>query len=353
VVASTGVVARSGHPPDTLTALEDTRRFDAIVVGAPDGLTAADVSGLEAFARRRGGAIVILLDDAKTGPAQTLIGVDRWIAHVPGNADTVPLQTAESAPLLASEIVTPNRLPGGAEALAWFQGTASGPAPVFQAPIGAGRIVVSGVLDGWRYRGVPETSAFAGFFRWAIGRAAEASPSSIDVNVGRQVIAPGQPAEVFVTVRDAVLADPARPPTSTAVSSMVTDPHGVSFPLRLWPEASPGRFRGTLRGPQAPGTYSISVTAGAEAGSARLAVVAEATEPADSATDLLAAWASSRGGQLITNATPEALDTMLSTAIPPVRRPTRLHPLRSAWWIAGFAAVLGAEWWLRRRREMK
>ena len=206
------------------------------------------------------------------------------VAPVASDVDIVPIRAAGSAPFHASEIVTPNRLPAGAEALAGVEGNASGPAPVFQAPIGAGRIVVSGVLDGWRYRGVPETSAFGNFFRWAIGRAADASPSSVDVNLGLRVIAPGQPAEVFVTVREAVLADPARPPTSTAVSAIVTDPQGASFPLRLWPDASPGRFRGTLRGPEAPGIYSISVTAGTEAGSARLAVVADATEPADSAS---------------------------------------------------------------------
>jgi hypothetical protein len=29
------------------------------------------------------------------------------------------------------------------------------------------------------------------------------------------------------------------------------------------------------------------------------------------------------------------------------------HPFRSAWWIAPFAACLGGEWWLRRRRGQR
>ena len=33
-------------------------------------------------------------------------------------------------------------------------------------------------------------------------------------------------------------------------------------------------------------------------------------------------------------------------------RPDRVHPMRSAWWIAPFAIALGLEWWSRRRRGL-
>ena len=166
------------------------------------------------------------------------------------------------------------------------------------------------------------------------------------------MIAPGEAADLRVTVREAVLADPPAPGTATVVSATVSGVAGSSQ-LRLWPEAGPGRFRATVRGPAAPGTYSITVAAGTETATARLAVVADATDPAGSMPDLIAAWATSRGGQLLIDPTPETLAAALTAAVPPTRRPSRLHPLRSGWWIAAFAAALGGEWWLRRRREMK
>ena len=316
VVAATGVVTRSGRAPETLASLPDIERFDAIVVGAPDALTAVDVAGLEAFARRRGGAVVTLLDAVATGPAGALIGVERWVERQEGDPVAVPVRIAGLAAVQASEIATPNRLPAGAEALAALEGQAGPPAPVFQAPVGAGRILVSGLLDGWRYRGVPGASPYGDFFRSAIGSAADASPPAVDLQLSRTVIAPGEAADLRVTVREAVLADPPAPGTATVVSATVSGVAGSSQ-LRLWPEAGPGRFRATVRGPATPGTYSITVAAGTETATARLAVVADATDPAGSVPDLIAAWATSRGGQLLIDATPETLAAALTAAIPP------------------------------------
>jgi hypothetical protein len=35
------------------------------------------------------------------------------------------------------------------------------------------------------------------------------------------------------------------------------------------------------------------------------------------------------------------------------RHSRETHPMRSPWWIVPFAACLSAEWWLRRRAELR
>ena len=58
VQASKGLTVTAGGPPATLTG-DALDRFDAVVVGAPEELRAAEVETLRLFARRRGGAIVL------------------------------------------------------------------------------------------------------------------------------------------------------------------------------------------------------------------------------------------------------------------------------------------------------
>lgn len=351
VVTSTGVVTAAGRPPDGLGDLAALRKYDAISVGAPDVLTSADVSGLEAFARRRGGAVVVLLEQAGTGPAGALIGVSRWNEKRTAEPFAVHPQIGGMADLQASEIITPERLPPGAEALVEGDGPRGGPSPLFQLPLGAGRVLVSGLLDAWRYRGVPETSAFDAVFRLAIGRAAQASPPAVDVRTSSAVVAPGEDTTIDVTLRDVVLADPAARAGTVSVQAAMRGPAGSSH-VRLWPEGGPGRFRAAVRAPEAPGTYEIAVTFGADRGAAPVVVAIGVTRPVDTPSQLLAAWASSRGGRVVPAGDVRALDEALTSVIPRVRRPTPVYPLRSAWWIVGFAAILGAEWWLRRRKNL-
>src|SRR6185436_1633434 len=63
VATSRNVSASAGRPPAGLTDRRSLSVFDVIVVGAPDALSAADVASLEDFMRRRGGSVVLLVDD--------------------------------------------------------------------------------------------------------------------------------------------------------------------------------------------------------------------------------------------------------------------------------------------------
>jgi hypothetical protein len=80
-----------------------------------------------------------------------------------------------------------------------------------------------------------------------------------------------------------------------------------------------------------------------------LIVAPDAIAPAPDDRDLIAAWAASRGGQVVPESRLGELPGVLDRALAPVSRPTTWRPMRSAWWIAPFALSLGAEWWLRRR----
>ena len=353
VVAATGVVTRSGRAPETLVSLPDIERFDAIVVGAPDALTAVDVAGLEAFARRRGGAVVMLLDAVTTGPAGALIGVERWVERQGGDPVAVPVRICriDRGPGLRNRDAQSSAR-GRARLSPRSRAKPGRPRRSFRPQSAPAASWSAGCWTAGGIAAFQTRRRYGDFFRSAIGSAADASPPAVDLQLSRTVIAPGEAADLRVTVREAVLADPPAPGTATVVSATVSGVAGSSQ-LRLWPEAGPGRFRATVRGPATPGTYSITVAAGTETATARLAVVADATDPAGSMPDLIAAWATSRGGQLLIDPTPETLAAALTAAVPPTRRPSRLHPLRSGWWIAAFAAALGGEWWLRRRREMK
>jgi hypothetical protein len=356
VVTSTGAVTMSGQAPDHLRDLAPLGRYDAIVIGAPDALTKDDVTGLEAFARRRGGAVVLLLEQPQAGLADALTGVARWQETRVAEPLAIEPRFAGLAPLQATEILTPAAADADRDALAMVAPAAasslSNPTPLWQSPFGAGRLIVSGLVDAWRYRGVPESSAFDAFFRFAIGRAADASPAAIEVRLGEGVIAPGESVAVDVTLRDAVLSGAGVPPGTVAVEAVLAGTI-VSAPVRLWPETGLGRFRGVVRAPESPGAYQVTVTAGTDRGMAPIVVIDQVTRPDDTAAALLAAWATTRGGRVLPAGDTHALEAALASAIPPVRRPARIHPFRSAWWIVPFAGALGGEWWLRRRRTLK
>jgi hypothetical protein len=175
VGTSRGASVNVGRPPEILASLPSLELFQTVIAGAPDELTDADVSGLDAFMRQRGGTVVLLLDTASEGrPFEQLTGVTAW-SHA---ARAEPTGTP-----LASEFATPTTLPTWAEPLVPVTQVADKPATVkstpaiWQMPIGRGRLIVSGALDAWRYRD-RDADAFDRFWRSTISGAAQATPNS-------------------------------------------------------------------------------------------------------------------------------------------------------------------------------
>jgi hypothetical protein len=297
--------------------------------------------------------------------------------------------------LQASEVAVVDPLPSGALVLAGIEATSGIDPVVWQLPVGAGRLVVSGALDAWRFRGAG-SSRFDEFWRRVVADAAAAAPAAIELRAEPRVGRPGETVLLEVTLRDIALG--AGTEAEARVSARL---EGGEAPLavRLWPGAA-GRFYGRVRLPEEPGFYRWVVeaaeerarAAGAPAGEAAIRVaeagaletepavrVSDAGDPAGGARvrtretaqlygeadllvahdaaaavrggpELLEAWAAAHGGEVIPAARLDDLIVALGAAVVPGSIPVSVRPMRSAWWIVPFALCLGAEWWLRRRR---
>ena len=161
---SRGVSTAAGRPPETLR-LPSLELFQAVVVGAPDELTADDVEGLEGFMRAKGGAVALLFDQpeslSRRAPIERLMGGIRWRHESRAEPAGVPP---------ASEVLEPAELPLWAESYR-LPGSGVASAAIWQTAVGRGRLLVSGALDAWRYRD-RDAAAFDRFWRTAIAEAA-------------------------------------------------------------------------------------------------------------------------------------------------------------------------------------
>jgi hypothetical protein len=355
VVTSRGISTDAGRPP-SLDDAESARRFDVIIAGAPDALQARDVAALEAYMRSYGGSVVLLFDREASGPFDRLTNVRPWLAASTDTAVHVERVLGDDGGLLrAREILWPDRLPAGARAVATSRTAAPGSAAlrpvVWQSAIGAGRLLVSGALDAWRFRAVA-TSSFDAFWLTTLAEAAAATPPPIDVAVASPILEPGEMTPVIVTLREPSLADlSSGAPVRAGVSATIESPPGP-VPVRLWPDGHVGRFRGTLPAPNEPGSYRVVVSSGDVRTSAPIIVAPDVHLAVRDAPDLVAAWAGASGGFAIPASRLETLPAALADALEPERRRELWYSMRSAWWIIPFALALGAEWWWRRRRGL-
>jgi hypothetical protein len=324
------------------------RQVAAVIVGGLDRLAVGDRDLLDRFARERGGSLVLLPDaPIGSGPARD------WL---PTNSRQVllerPATLSVASPLpaiQASEILTFSgaRVPGaavpGAKVLARASG--SGDPVVMVTPYGAGRLLVSGALDAWRYR-AENQAAFDRFWRSAIAGMALAAAPPVDVEITPAVVPPGETAHVVARIRRSALS--AAPAGPVRVSARLD----TGEPIRMWPEAGTDVFTGSFAA-SGPVLQRVTVAAASDgSGSALLAIdpAARRAEPIGPPLSMLAA---SRGG---IDVTPEHLSDLEAylrreVSAPPVRTTTR--PMRSGLWILPFAACLGGEWWLRRRRGLR
>jgi hypothetical protein len=225
----------------------------------------------------------------------------------------------------------------------------SGEAVVTVTPYGAGRLLVSGALDAWRYRAEDE-AAFDRFWRSAIAGMALAAPPPVDVEITPAVVPPGETAHVVARIRRSAFA--AAPAGRLRVSARLD----TGEPVRLWPEAGADVFSGSLVA-SGPALQRVTVSAADDdstgvLGSALL-VIDPAARSAEPIGPPLAMLAASRGGM---NVTPEHLSDLEAhlrrdVSALPVR--TTTHPMRSGLWILPLAACLGGEWWMRRKRGLR
>ena len=347
VVTSRGLSNTAGAAPLSLADSERLAAFAAIVVGAPEQLTAADLGGLERYMRRRGGRVVLLLDGESVRGAERLTGVPRWRSS--RLAVTTPLSGPDGSPLIrARELAWPSDIPVGSTVHAGSVASdSSRRAVIWSVPVGAGRLVVSGALDAWHNRDV--ASGFDRFWTSTLSTLAAGAPGAISVDLAKASLAPGDVARVRVALRDVLLPDD---DVRTGRVGAELRSNGESTRLRLWPVEMPGVFEGRIVAPRQPGPYLLVVSSGPDSAAVPLVVAPEARQPVAEEHELLAAFASSRGGFLVTEDELRTIPGRLSSAIRAMPRVETWHPMRSPWWIVPFALLLGVEWWWRRRRGL-
>ena len=352
VVTSRNVTVETGSAPGSLADLDALSLYEAIVVGAPHELTTRDVDGLEAFLRLRGGTVILLCDERTAGPYDRLLATPRWATASSAQPAVLRHAGPDGARVHASELAWPVALPAAAQVLAETESTEAGTAArrpiVWRVPAGAGRVIVSGALDAWRFRTHAE-SAFDRFWQSIVADAAAAAAPRVSVTASRAVVKPGEPMDVDIALRDVALADlsSGRPLGATVSASIEHD--GARIPVSLWPDHEPGRLRGSLRAPSTPGPYRVVVTNGGARADAPIAVVPDASQPRPDERDLIAAWTHSRRGEAIPASRLQDLPARLVQSLAPVSRAEAWHPMRSPWGLVPFAFGLGAEWWWRRR----
>lgn len=330
----------SGGAPSSLAALQPDR-FDAILVGAPEALSDADIRTLEAFVSRRGGALIVLPDRPLTDPLRRRFGLPAFDEVV---LDT-PLTTPAPGPSLrASELLLAPHEARGFEPLSLVRHGNRDRALVLSVHSGAGRIVVSGALDAWRYRADP-ASSFETFWRALIADAAAAAPSRLSVAAEPSIARPGDEIRITVTVRPTEFTLTRGAVEIPAVRARLLSSAGGEEEIRLWPSATPGAFTAVIRAPR-PGPYSVSASSADASADTPLLIADDAVQALPEASRAAAFAAVASGGAVVSG-----LDDLVQRlgAIDDVDVERRTRPMRAPWWILPFTGALCAEWALRRR----
>jgi hypothetical protein len=324
--------------------------FDVVMVGAPEELTAAETAALDSFARRRGGTVVFIADRKPSGPYVRLTGADAFEEALVEKP--VRLNTGEGPGIRASEFVYPRTLPLGSEAMATIPHGTGSRAPLISMPLGAGRIVFSGLLDAWRYRG-DDGDAFGAFWRSQIGREAIRAPRRLEVTVHPELVAPGHPVRIRAAIRGTDLEASGSLVAVPWITAKSVDDRGSQQFVRLWPTAEPGVFEGKLIAPRT-GRYDVRVETGAGTSADVPVVVSDAGSPKTVDTNLVMPGAIARatGGVVVSQSNIDPLVIHLRGLqrgeVAAVR-----HPMGSPLWAVAFVALLSAEWFARRRRGLR
>jgi hypothetical protein len=333
------VEVRAGAPPHPLTR-PALAPFDAVLAGAPEELSAAEVGALDAFAQERGGAVILLPDRRPSGPYVRLFPSVRFedaLLEKP-----LVVQAHGRAAFSASEWALPRDLDAGGVAIASVAWQGGERAAVASWPRGVGRVIVSGALDAWRYR-AGNDDAFGRFWTGTIAAVAAAAPPRLAVSVRPALAAPGQ----AVTIRAAVRTASGAPPIPPIDASLVGPDGSLTF-VRLWPLAEPGVFEGTVSAPDAGRYEARASLAGELTAGAPLLVAAGVRRPPEHDREAIDLVAAATGGVVTDSANLAPLESHLRGL---GRRdvPADRHPTRSVWWGVAFAAALCGEWALRRR----
>jgi hypothetical protein len=302
------------------------------VIGGVDALTSSDVTLLDQFVRVRGGTLVLLAERAPAGPWSRLLA-GSWAEHLAATPQRV-------GALHASEVLGAERLPITATVIASWGSSAS----IVALPAGAGRVVISGAMDAWRYRDL-DAGGFDRFWRSLLAEGA-ALGEGLQLRFEDSLAKSGGRAKFTLVNRRMA------PASAIEASAIARCGSAPATAIRLWPAGAHGEFTGEL--PLA-GTGSCSIEALVNDRQA-VGAIAVADTPAFGVEQTLAKLERrvAVSGGVISRAGDEATLARALTGAPmspPVT--TTEHPMRSAWWLLPFAGCLSVEWWLRRHAGLR
>jgi hypothetical protein len=350
--ASRGLEVSVGQPITTLTA-DSLTPFDAVLIGAPEELPAAEVQALRSFVRRRGGTVVLLPDKRPAGRYLDLlppVGFDELLVERPIALRPESGRPAEA--LQASEFAIPRDLAGGDGLASLDHGKGLRPV-IVSWPLGAGRVVFSGALDSWRYRAASDV-AFARFWTARIGEAAIEAPRRLELSSTPGVVRPGEEIAVRVQLRPTEFDETRSPIRLPAVRASLSGRNGVYELIRLWPTPETGVFEGRLKAPQA-GQYGLSATTDTGATAYDVVTVVADAQPVagsyENVRDAMRSVAESTGGVAVTATDLTPLERYLRS-LPAKTAEQSVHPTRSLWFALTFMALTCGEWTIRRRRGL-
>jgi len=344
--ATKSIATRAGAPPAALSRAT-LEPYEAVIAGGPDNLSSADLDALRWFIESRGGVVLLIPDappknGASPGFLTRLFG-NREGPRFQARVLETPVRVGD---LTVAELAIAQNLPADVTPIARDP---EGNVAVFARRVGAGAVIFSGALDAWRHRG-GEDDGFARFWRRVVASAAMTVPPSLAVEVAPAIARPGDRVTVTARLRDTELPAADRIEVTGVRAIAVSPSAKAEDEIRLWPTAEPGVFAGEWRA-RAWGATNVTVTAGSLRGDASLTVSPDAALPRLSAEDLdLAARAT--GGRAIPASREPELVAALKAAHPASRVTERMRIMRSPWWSLPFAALLCAEWALRRKRGL-
>jgi hypothetical protein len=318
-------------------------------VGAPEDLTRAEVDALDRFARRRGGAVVLLPDRRSSGPYLALLRsreFDEVLLEKPVSATGV-----DGGVVRATELALPRSTAGIGDVLASTAHDGKDRPVVYESPLGAGRVVFSGALDAWRFRAAGADD-FNRFWTSTIAGAALASPARLEVAAEPGLARTGGTVAIRVRIRGSEMDEAPDGLRVPPVQARVIAANGAQEIVRLWPLEQPGAFEGSLRA-AASGRYDVQAASGTMRADTILIVDDEVdVRSGANAADREEAIAAATGGVVVGASDLEPLAAALR-AIPAPRVAHDVHPTRSPWFVGVFAVLLSGEWMLRRRSGLR
>ena len=146
--------------------------------------------------------------------------------------------------------------------------------------------------------------------------------------------------------------DPA--PERMTVRAQQSCEDGSVTTIRLWPGGQPREFTGSVRATSPSKCVVDAAIIQPERLEAKTSLlVATDVSPVTAPKGAFGSAIRAHGGMVAVEGGEQLLVDRVREQLPPQPSVHETYPMRSPWWIVPFAACLGGEWWLRRRRGLR